>query len=160
MAEIERLINALQGQQQAQTSALMQQMQVQMQEQSARHMESMRLQTETLAAAVAKLERGSGSLVDKTVVEKPTTLNSKIAEDLAAFKTWRFKFGNWISAALPAAQEQLEALEKNSAIEVTVAAYEQLVQTKPVAEQLSAQLRATLMSLCVEEPLKIVLNSP
>ena len=74
MAEIERLINALQGQQQAQTSALMQQMQVQMQEQSVRHMESMRVQTEALAAAVAKLERGSGSLVDKTGVAKPTTL--------------------------------------------------------------------------------------
>ena len=51
MAEIERLINALQGQQQAQTSALMQQMQVQMQEQSVRHMESMRVQTEAHAAA-------------------------------------------------------------------------------------------------------------
>ena len=42
---------------------------------------------------------------------------------------------------------------------MTLVSYQKLVQERPLVEQLSAQLRATLVSLCVEEPLSIVQNT-
>ena len=76
-----------------------------------------------------------------------------------AHGSWRLKFSNWICAALPGAASILEQLEGNTTTEVTPDAFEQLMQQQPLVEQLSAQLRATLVSL-VEEPLKIMENTP
>ena len=149
---VERLLQSMQ----AQTAALV----TQLQQQSDTNM---RVQTEALAEAMNRLNlasKGSGaSLVDSRGVGKPDVLNSKVANELSAFKTWRLKFVNWICASWPGAATILEELESSSSDEVTLVSYQKLVQEQPLVEQLSAQLRATLMSLCVEEPLSIVQNT-
>ena len=88
---VERLLQSMQ----AQTAALV----TQLQQQSDTNM---RVQTEAFAAAMNRLSlvgKGSGaSLVDSRGVGKPDVLNSKVANELSAFKTWRLKFVNWIWA--------------------------------------------------------------
>ena len=150
---VERLLQSTQ----AQTAALV----TQLQQQSDTNM---RMQTEAFAEAMNRIStasKGSGaSLVDSRGVGKPDVLNSKVANELSAFKTWRLKFVvNWICASWPGAATILEELESSSSDEVALVSYQKLVQEQPLVEQLSAQLRATLVSLCVEEPLSIVQNT-
>ena len=138
MAEMQQLITSLSQSQQEQTAALLRQLQTQMEQQS----------------------RNSGAALDSTGVGKPDQLTNKIADDPAAYKTWRIKLGNWISAALPKATAILDNIEAYIAEEVTKERFTELAGQHNCLEQLSAQMRATLVSMCSEEPLAIVFNGP
>ena len=144
MAEVQKIIEALLQQQQQQTQLLL----AQMQQQHAQMHEIMLKSS------------GRESLVDSRGVAKPDRLDNKTAGDHGSFKTWRIKFQNWICAAMPAAHDVLQMLETHSNDEVTETAYQEILAKNPVAERLGAQLYATLVSHCVDEPLAIVINGP
>ena len=114
-----------------------------------------------MAETLSKINERSRehSLVDSRGVGKPEVLSNRTTGDATAFETWRVKFSNWICAAMPPAQTILGKLETDST-EFTLDAFEKLSQEHPGSQQLSAQLRATLVSVCAEEPLKIVLHGP
>ena len=105
---VERLLQSMQ----AQTAALVTQLQQQSEN-------NMRLQTQAFTEAVSRIStagKGAGaSLVDSRGVGKPDVLNSKVANELSAFKAWRLKFVNWICASWPGAATYLEELASSNA---------------------------------------------
>lgn len=100
-------------------------------------------------------------LVDAKGVGKPDRLTVTVASDAIGFKTWRYKFANWIGAACSGAGPVLEAIENDNGSEIDLARFEQLnLDFQGDLARLSAQLKATLVSLCEAEPLVIVMNAP
>ena len=100
-------------------------------------------------------------LVDSKGVAKPDKLTSEVANNLTKFKTWKLKYTNWICAACMNAEIVLTGVENDNATEVDDAKFRLVDLNYPGdLARLSAQLRATLVSMCEGEPLTIVTNAP
>mgnify|MGYP000606469919 FL=1 len=120
-------------------------------------------QTEALAAMMTRVESKppeARSLVDSRGIGKPDTLTSKTAHNQTEFKVWRVKYVNWVTASMPEMLELFAQLERNNEEIITDEKYREFLLEQPQVASFSAQLRATLVSLCVAEPLNVVLNTP
>eukprot|EP00971_Amphidinium_carterae_P154278 3059723-Amphidinium_carterae.1 len=120
-------------------------------------------QTRQQGEALQNLQpRGDGSnLVDTRGIAKPEPLTSAIANEHAQYVVWRLKLNNWISSAYPQAMEVLDELEQKSNTEFTHERFNELLAEKGQwLYKLSNQLRAILVSVCLEEPLGLVRNTP
>ena len=120
-------------------------------------------QAEALAAIVTRVESRppeARSLVDSRGIGKPDPLTSKTAQDQTAFKIWRVKYVNWVTASMPEMLDLFGQLERNNEVIITDEKHREFLQVTPAVANFSAQLRATLVSLCVAEPLNVVLNTP
>ena len=121
--------------------------------------------TQQMVAAMQQSKGSSASdgpvLVDAKGVAKPDKLTSDVANDLTKFKTWKLKYTNWICAACTNAEVILTGLENDNATEIDDEKFRNAdLNYAGNLAQLSAQLRATLVSLCEGEPLTIVTNAP
>ena len=161
-AVLQQLLNA----QAENTNRLMENVVRQQAEATQRQMEQLQHMAQGFVTAVgstahARGEKPGAVLVDTRGVAKPEVLNAEIANDRSRFKTWRLKFVNWITAAHPHAHEVLELIEVNNNTEITADEFEKmdLEHTGDLA-QLSAQIRASLVSLCDGEPLTVIMNAP
>ena len=67
---------------------------------------------------------------------------------------------NWIAAAFPDSLKVLNWLEEHNQTEIDTTQWDDWELQYPMLERLSAQIRATLVSLCDGEALKVVINSP
>ncbi len=120
-------------------------------------------QSEALAAMMTRVESRppeARSLVDSRGIGKPDTLTSKTAHNQTEFKVWRVKYVNWVTASMPEMLDLFAQLERNNEDIITDEKYREFLQVTPAVANFSAQLRATLVSLCVAEPLNVVLNTP
>ncbi len=115
-------------------------------------------QTEALAAMMTRVE--SKPPEARSLVGKPDTLTSKTAHNQTEFKVWRVKYVNWVTASMPEMLELFGQLERNNEEIITDEKYREFLLETPQVASFSAQLRATLVSLCVAEPLNVVLNTP
>ena len=150
-SEVERLVVAL-GQQQGEFMRQMFQQQA----------EATQAQIEALTRIVNRSEQRPREqvLVDARGVGKPETLSSRVASDPGTFKVWRLKFDNWVVAAIPGAGLVLDKLAGSFTDELSPEDYVALCSEHPVVPMLSAQLKATLVSLCTDEPLSVVVHAP
>ncbi len=165
MEGIEHIIAMMQQHHQQQQMQMQQQQQQQQQQTAAmiqRMAEQAANQQQSFERALSRLEPRSANteLVDSRGVAKPEPLTSKVAEDVAKFKMWRVKFVNWICAAMPSANSILERIEEDTATDITQNDFDELCEGHEAAPKISAQLRATLVSMCEGEPYAIVLNGP
>ena len=120
-------------------------------------------QNEALTAMMTRVESQppqARSLVDSRGIGKPDTLTSKVAQSQTEYKVWRVKYVNWVTASMPDMHDLFVHLERQNDEIITVERYQELLQVTPGVASYSAQLRATLVSLCVDEPLNVVLNTP
>ncbi len=120
-------------------------------------------QSEALAAMMTRVESRppeARSLVDSRGIGKPDTLTSKTAHNPTEYKVWRVKYVNWVTASMPEMLDMFALLERNNEDIITDEKYREFLQSTPAVANFSAQLRATLVSLCVAEPLNVVLNTP
>ena len=101
-----------------------------------------------------------GPLVDPRGVAKPADLTAKIASNPAGFRAWRLKYRNWVLAALPAGEPVLKEVEDQNQVEVSLARFTAWVTNLPMVTQLSAQVKASLVSLTSGEPFDVVTKGP
>ena len=145
-SELQQILQTLQQQQAQQTQALLQQ------------------QTQAFEAILSRLPQGgrepSGMLIDTRGIAKPEQLTSNIANEHGKFVLWRVKLGNYIEAAFPGSANILENIERHSAEEIDQEKFEALLEGKDWMRKMSFQLKAILTSICVEEPLTLVMNTP
>lgn len=137
------------------------QQRLEFEQQASRHAAEMARQQALLAEALQKLSVASGSrqasLVDNKGVAKPQALNLKVAQ--TDYKVWRLKFCNWVSSSFPSAAALLKEVEEDEDTVVDQTEFERLASRHEDAERISAQVWATLISLCEGEPFDIVNNS-
>ena len=120
-------------------------------------------QSEALAAMMTRVESQptqARSLVDSRGIGKPDTLSSKMAQSQTDYMAWRVKYVNWVTASMPSMIDVFSHLERHNDEVINDDKYQEWLQSTPAVASFSAQLRATLVSLCVDEPLNVVLNTP
>jgi hypothetical protein len=120
-------------------------------------------QSEALAAMMTRVESQptqARSLVDSRGIGKPDTLSSKMAQSQIDYKVWRIKYVNWVTASMPSMIDVFSHLERHNDEIISDDKYQEWLHSTPAVASFSAQLRATLVSLCVDEPLNVVLNTP
>ena len=149
------LQQVLQNQQQ-----LQQQIQQQVQQQAELQQRNQQEIAQVLREVAAGRSRGHHSLVDVKGIGKPENLDGAVALDRVRFVTWKTKFCNWVCASIPEASEVFEGIDGDSQAEFTSERFDNMVaDERPWMIGLSAQLNAALVSLCVGDPLAIVVHT-
>ena len=161
-ASSQRALADAQANAQRQTDVLLQQM-AQQQAQFIALMSANNANAAASAAAAAPAPtpgpRRRG-MVDNRGIARPPTLDAKTAHKPSLFKTWRIKCTAWIISQYPECAGTLAQIEKDTAAVFDTATVEYLSLEIPDIEEMSANLWALLVSICVEEPFDVIERGP
>lgn len=119
----------------------------------------MQTQHANMMQALLRKPEQRSNLVDSKGIGRPDTLTTKIASDRVSYRVWRLKYSKWLLANYPDMVKVLDHVEQHSSEEFTAEAYETWLVDEPRLVSFAAQVRATLISLCSDEPLSAVVHS-
>lgn len=120
---------------------------------------AMQTQHADMMQALLRKPEQRSNLVDSKGIGRPDTLTAKIASGPVNYRVWRLEYSTGLLANYSDMMKLLDHVEQHSSDEFTSQAYGTWLVDEPQLASFAPQVRATLISLCSDEPLSVVAHS-